>query len=90
MADLDAALVQQIFNIPQRERKSHIHHLTMPTDLLAAGEELRSNVVWAGRASLRALADKRISSAAHKPKDSGVSQVTRLGSSEQPNGEQDL
>jgi len=40
MADIGAALTQQIFNIPQRERKSHIHHNRQADDLWASLEVL--------------------------------------------------
>ena len=35
MADVDAAFVQKILNIPQRERKTHIHHHNQADDLWA-------------------------------------------------------
>ena len=33
VADVDAAFVQKILNIPQRERKPHIHHHSQADDL---------------------------------------------------------
>jgi hypothetical protein len=35
MADVDAAFVQKILHIPQRERKQHIHHSGQADDLWA-------------------------------------------------------
>ena len=35
VADVDAAFVQKILNIPQRERKTHIHHHNQADDLWA-------------------------------------------------------
>ena len=33
MADVDAALMQEVFDIPQRKRKAHIHHHRKLDDL---------------------------------------------------------
>ena len=38
MADVDVALEQQILNIPQRQRKTHVHH---NHQRITAGDELK-------------------------------------------------
>ena len=40
MADVDAALVQKIFDVPQRQRKSDVHHNRQTDDFGAAVEIL--------------------------------------------------
>ena len=47
MADIDAALVQQIFDISQRERKSNVEHNRQANNLRAAVEVLEQ--VYFGR-----------------------------------------
>ncbi|WP_245306361.1 hypothetical protein [Roseovarius aestuariivivens] len=50
MADIDAALMQQILDIPQREREPDIHHNRQADDL-SAGFEILERITFchAGR-----------------------------------------
>ena len=49
MADLDASLVQQVFDVAQRERKADLHHYRQANDLRARLEVLE----WGGSYSFR-------------------------------------
>ncbi len=51
MADIDAALVQKIFDIPEREWKPHVHHHGEADDLWAGSEVPK----WVGLGHKRRL-----------------------------------
>ena len=54
VADLDASLVEQILDIPQRERKPHIEHHRKPDDLGARLEVLERGAFCHSRTLLAA------------------------------------
>lgn len=46
MADIDAALVQQVLDVAQRERETHVHH-DRKADDLGAGSEIAKRIGFA-------------------------------------------
>ncbi len=52
MTDVDTALMQQILDIAERQRETHVHHDRQPDDL-ATGSEILERVVFRHPEALR-------------------------------------